>query len=396
MAEPTRYKRVSDVPSRIVTVPAGQAQRDTWTVKTPDGRYYPFYSAEDAQNFIDKNYPNHYMTQGDFGQTPPEGSDIPYVQELPEVTVVGQRPTPQPTQSATTTPTRRGIDMYISRNYSPRFNKAYNELGTNPLKWPERGGLLSGGGNASYWDSNTHQAVRQGGDIAAGVVATPFAAYATPQLMPLAIQSLKWRYTTPSGWVLGGAAELPQLAQAAEQNGSQDQQDNRSRLERVWDYAWDNPGKTFITLAGLQTAYNWANKKWGSAPEWKHGEAPKESGSLVPYDEKYAKGVKSLPRRIGTSVRNFAKQNWLSVPAGIYGAWQFGDWLLSSPNDQKGSQNTEPQDSTTTLPEGFRPIKAYNDQTGQVLVPGARGSDSIITIEPITRNRFGRGENQGE
>lgn len=66
MAEP-RYNRVSDVPSRRVNVPAGQTPRDTWTARTPEGRYYTFYSAEDAQRFIDKNYPGHYITQGDFG-----------------------------------------------------------------------------------------------------------------------------------------------------------------------------------------------------------------------------------------------------------------------------------------------------------------------------------------
>lgn len=145
----------------------------------------------------------------------PAGSDAAYVQELPEVTVVGQRPSPAPSPA---TPTRRGIDMYIGRNYSPRFNKAYNELGMNPFKWPERAGLYAGGRNASYWDSDIHKAVHEGNNIAAGIAAAPFAAYTAAEAAPFVWQGGKWLLNTagramlPSEWASGLAQYFPRFA----------------------------------------------------------------------------------------------------------------------------------------------------------------------------------------
>lgn len=143
----------------------------------------------------------------------PAGSDAAYVQELPEVTVVGQRPAP-----STAAPTRRGFDLYIGRNYSPRFNKAYNELGMNPFKWPERAGLYAGGRNASYWDSDIHKAVKEGGDIAAIMAAAPVAAYGAVEAAPFVWEGGKWLLNTagramlPSEWTAGLAQYFPRFA----------------------------------------------------------------------------------------------------------------------------------------------------------------------------------------
>lgn len=242
--------------------------------------------------------------------------------------------------------------------------------------------------------------LQQAGNFAGSLVAAPFVLESAPTWAPWAGRALwnglKWRYTTPSGWILGTAAELPQVANAAEASTSEN--DNRSRAERLWDYVWDNPGKTFMTLAGVQAGYNWAKNKWGTPAQWKYGEAAPGSKAVVPYDADYASRSKSLFRTVGNNVKGFVKQNWLSVPAAIYGGWQFGDWLFSNPNSADQSTNSQnTNESSTQLPDGFVPVKGIDSSTGQIIVPTATGdSDSLITIEPITRNRFGRGDNQGQ
>lgn len=88
---------------------------------------------------------------------------------------------------------------------------------------------------------------------------------------------------------------------------------------------------------------------------------------------------------------------WLGVP-GFIGY----KWLTSSSTPTPGNTTTNPNgdaqtDSTITLPTGFRPVQGVNDSTNQIVVPDSAGkSDSIITIEPVTRNRFGRGGNQNQ
>lgn len=247
-------------------------------------------------------------------------------------------------------------------------------------------------------------------------VASPYLIYTAPTWAPwaarTAVEGLKWRYTTPSGWVLGTAAELPAFAQAVDNDtqSNNSQPDNRSRIQRAWDYAWDNPGKTFLTLAGLQYGYNWAKDKWGTTKEWKYGDANSNDKAIVPYDSEYAKKTKRLGRGLIDRGKNFLKRNWLAAPAGVYGAWQFVDWLFSNPDEQKNNaadnpQNAQnPQASQNTgndsvkqynLPPGFRPVQGVNDQ-GQIVVPSSSGNpDSIITIEPY-ENRFSSEENNNQ
>lgn len=91
--------------------------------------------------------------------------------------------------------------MYIGANYSPRFNRAYNSLGMNPLKWPERAGLLAGGRNAGYWDSPTHKAVKEGGDIAAAFTAAPFLAYGAAEYAAPWLAENVLPYMSANGWL---------------------------------------------------------------------------------------------------------------------------------------------------------------------------------------------------
>lgn len=68
--------------------------------------------------------------------------------------------------------------MWIGANYSPRFNRASAILGMNPLNWPKHI-------DPSYWDSETHRNVVEGSNIAAGVTAAPFLAYAAAETAPM-------------------------------------------------------------------------------------------------------------------------------------------------------------------------------------------------------------------
>ena len=105
---------------------------------------------------------------------------------------------------------------------------------------------------------------------------------------------------------------------------------------------------------------------------------------------------KDIVLNFRTRAWNGVKNNWYwVVPGGFMGyKWMTGGY--SSADEQDGStnkkNNTAPTNSTTTLPSGFRPIVGINDQN-QVVVPNAAGiPDSIVDIEPLVRNRFGRGE----
>lgn len=95
-----------------------------------------------------------------------------------------------------------------------------------------------------------------------------------------------------------------------------------------------------------------------------------------------------------TKAWNGVKNNWYwAVPGGIMGyKWMTGGYSSNNQGGSADENNAAQTDSTTTLPAGFRPIMGINDQS-QVVVPNAAGKpDSIVNIEPVTRNRFGRGE----
>lgn len=388
---------------RTINLPKGQQATKgiQYRVILPDGKVRVFKDQVSADAFVDSILARNpgYSTKPEWDNNAPASSK----RTIPRRTQKPMTPARQLHFASEDLPVyipneRKGIDRYIgAAKPSPAFQRAYNRIGMDPIFNDVRVENV-----ARAWKNNPEamQNWTDGGNAAAGFIAAPVLAYTAPTWAPWAgrtlLNGLKWRYTTPSGWALGAAAELPQVASAAEASAQANNPngDNRSRLERVWDYAWDNPGKTFMTLAGLQATYNWANNKWGTAPEWKYGEAAPGSKGLVPYDANYANQVKSLPRTVANKTKGFVKQNWLSVPAAIYGAFQFGDWLLSNPdqpqNNTVNSQNQNQNDSTrqeNTLPAGFRPIQGIND-SGQVVVPSSSGRpDSIINIEQF-ESRF--------
>ena len=86
-------------------------------------------------------------------------------------------------------------------------------------------------------------------------------------------------------------------------------------------------------------------------------------------------------------------------PAGVVAyKWFTGDYSDEKENEAttKDSKQGASNDPTTTLPAGFRPIRGI-DNSGQIVVESASGKpDSVITMEPIVRKRFGRGENQDQ
>lgn len=167
----TYYKNITHIPGQI-------------TITLPDGSKRKFKSSTEAQAFFDKNYGDKYSmeivsTQDNKGEITINGG------ELPEVVVTGKAPAKKPesddSRPAFNPSERRGVDKWIGANHSPRFNRAYNRMGMNPLNWPK---YIP----KSYWDSETHRNVVEGGNIAAGMVAAPFAlkamgaAYAVPEI----------------------------------------------------------------------------------------------------------------------------------------------------------------------------------------------------------------------
>lgn len=117
----------------------------------PDGNTASFKTSAEAQKWFDQNYADRYSME----EYVPQQGDAYNPIELQEVVVTA--PSPNKTKSSTA----RGIDMFAGANYSPRFNKAYNRMGMNPLSWTK---YIP----KSYWDSETHKNVVEGGNIAAG------------------------------------------------------------------------------------------------------------------------------------------------------------------------------------------------------------------------------------
>lgn len=142
---------------------------------------------------------------------------------------------------------------------------------------------------------------------------------------------------------------------------------------------------------GLDTAHQEAIQGW-------EGRRSANEQAVQAYEagEPYQKW---LARRQNWRNRGqWVKDNWLGLGLGswIVGSRLWGD-NPSAPTNNPNNDNSNPVDSTVTLPAGFRPVQGVNGSTNQIVVPSSTGeSDSIITIEPVTRNRFRRGGNQNQ
>lgn len=158
----------------------------------PDGSSQSFKTSAEAQQWFNQNYGEGYSM---VDYIPIQG-DAQHPIELQEIVVVGNQPDNK--QSNTT---NKGIDTYIGYNYSPRFNKAYDNLGMNPLKWPKRSGILAGGSNAKYWNSPIHKAVKEGGDITAAFTAAPFLAYGAAEYAVPWLAKNVLPYISANGWL---------------------------------------------------------------------------------------------------------------------------------------------------------------------------------------------------
>ena len=150
----------------------------------PDGSTQYLPNSQEAQAWFDQNYADGYSltdyvpTQGD--------SEHPI--QLQEVIVTAPAP------KSKSTPSRRGVDMFIGANYSPRFNAASARLGMNPLNWPKHI-------PKSYWDSDTHKAIHEGNNIAAGIASAPFVAYgAAEYALPWLAKNIA-PYLSAKGWL---------------------------------------------------------------------------------------------------------------------------------------------------------------------------------------------------
>lgn len=133
----------------------------------PDGSTQRFNNSQEAQAWFNENYSDGYSmieyipTQGD--------SDHPI--QLPEVTVTAQAP-----KRSLSSPSRKGVDMWAGANYSPRFNKHF--YGTSDFDALFGKSRVEGVKKA--WQSNPQsmQNWTDGGNIAAAMIAAPFAAEA--------------------------------------------------------------------------------------------------------------------------------------------------------------------------------------------------------------------------
>lgn len=190
----------------------------------PDGRVIEAQSDTELRKQIEKEYgsykSNWTWTSNDNGFTykvyTPQSDDRLYndifQSSLPEVVVTAKgtpkqeksKPKQKPAQKSKTTtsePKKSIIDVQQGRNASERVDEASAQLGTNPLNWPRNAGLYAGGRNANYWNSDIHKAVKEGGDIAAIVAASPLVAYgAAEYAIPWAAENLL-PYMSANGWL---------------------------------------------------------------------------------------------------------------------------------------------------------------------------------------------------
>ena len=146
----------------------------------PDGSSQYFDNSTEAQQWFDQNYKDGYSV---INYVPTQG-DSEHPIQLQEVTITAPK----------SKSTKKGVDRFIGANYSPRFNAAYDKLGMNPLNWHK---YIP----TSYWNSNTHKAINEGNNIAAGIAATPFMAYgATQYALPWVTKNIV-PYISAQGWL---------------------------------------------------------------------------------------------------------------------------------------------------------------------------------------------------
>lgn len=98
-----------------------------------------------------------------------------------------------------------------------------------------------------------------------------------------------------------------------------------------------------------------------------------------------------------TNAWNKVKNNWYwAVPGGFMGYKWFTGGYSDQQNNTTDNSDEDNTANSTALPAGFRPVQGVDDY-GQIVVTNTAGQpDSAITIEPVTRNRFGRGDNQNQ
>lgn len=95
--------------------------------------------------------------------------------------------------------TKKGIDMYEGRNRSERYDKASAQMGNDWFLHPQD--FIQHG----YFDSKTHKAVKEGGNIAAAIAAAPVVAYGIAEAAPTIWSGMKvaGQAMTPSTWING-------------------------------------------------------------------------------------------------------------------------------------------------------------------------------------------------
>ena len=151
----------------------------------PDGGTKQFKDSRTAQTWFDQNYGNNnYHLEEHIPTANPQSGTEQNPVQLNEVVVVGKAPKKEETPSVT--PTRRGIDMYIGRNYSPSFNKHF--YGTSDFDALFGKSRVEGVKRAWQRNPQAMQNWTDGGNMAAAFVAAPFAleagaaAYSVPEI----------------------------------------------------------------------------------------------------------------------------------------------------------------------------------------------------------------------
>lgn len=151
-----------------------------------------------------------------------------------------------------------------------------------------------------------------------------------------------------------------------------------------------NDGKQIVT-------YNPIDRK--DVPLFLHGRLQTYTSTLGDVDNMVLRGP-TLNQKAWMDMRNTGRVGtWLgglSIPGFIGYKWLTSPSEAPANNANNPNGDNAPADSTA-LPAGFRSIQGVNNSTGQIVVPNAAGRpDSVITIEPIKRSRFGRGDNQNK
>lgn len=207
-----KYRKVSEVPSRSVTVSKGQTPRDTWKVHH-NGKVHTFYSADDAQRFVDelqRTNPNYHLEEW-------EGNPSMKPEPAPETPTrqlhFASEDLPVYTPAQGNTPFERMMNAKIAGN--SEANRRYKNAFYGMSDWDSLFGKARVDGVRRAWERNPEamQLWTDAGNIAGAFAAAPFLAYSAVEAAPYLWQGGKWLWNASQPWFRAASRPMTTLAE---------------------------------------------------------------------------------------------------------------------------------------------------------------------------------------